>query len=231
MRLGPRRKSSSPAAEAYARAELPALETPWRHARYAVVDLETTGLDPRRDEIISFASVPVDDGRVRVGEIATAIVRPRRMPRAETIRIHGLRAADLESAPPLEESLDLVLEALTGRILVANVAWVERRFLTAALKARGIELRGPVLDSDVLSQAVPDRVPDPEGEPLRVGGTSGPRQSREARRLGLPVHRPHHADGDALTAAQIFIAAATHLDRAQPQTVGSLVELSERGAR
>jgi DNA polymerase-3 subunit epsilon len=152
------------------------------------------------------------------------------MPRAETIRIHGLRAVDLETAAPLEESLDLMLEALAGRFLVANVAWVERRFLSAALGARGIELRGPVLDSDVLSQAVPDRVKDPEEESLRVGGTSGPRQSREARRLGLPVHRPHHADGDALTAAQIFIATVAHLDRAEPQTVGSLVELSERAA-
>jgi DNA polymerase III epsilon subunit-like protein len=43
-----------------------------------------------------------------------------------------------------------------------------------------------------------------------------------ARALGLPAHRPHHADGDALTTAQAFIALATHLDRFTPQTVGSL---------
>jgi DNA polymerase III epsilon subunit-like protein len=42
------------------------------------------------------------------------------------------------------------------------------------------------------------------------------------RSLGLPVHRPHHADGDALTTAQAFIALATHLEVFKPQTVGSL---------
>ena len=47
-----------------------------------------------------------------------------------------------------------------------------------------------------------------------------------ARGLGLPVHRPHHADGDALTTAQAFIALATHLEEFGPQTVGSLVRIS-----
>ena len=46
--------------------------------------------------------------------------------------------------------------------------------------------------------------------------------------LGLPVHRPHEADGDALTTAQVFIALASHLDRASPQTVGSLEHISGR---
>ena len=46
--------------------------------------------------------------------------------------------------------------------------------------------------------------------------------SDAARDLGLPVHRPHHADGDALTTAQLFLALATRLDAREPQTVGSL---------
>jgi DNA polymerase III epsilon subunit-like protein len=49
-----------------------------------------------------------------------------------------------------------------------------------------------------------------------------------ARAFGLPVHRPHVAAGDALTAAQLFLALATHLDAREPQTVGSLARLSVR---
>jgi DNA polymerase III epsilon subunit-like protein len=40
------------------------------------------------------------------------------------------------------------------------------------------------------------------------------------------VHRPHHAEGDALTTAQAFIVLATHLDGFSPQTLGSLVRIS-----
>jgi DNA polymerase-3 subunit epsilon len=213
-----RRADLSPTGRAYRNATPTSRSTPWRRARFAVVDLETTGLDPKHDEIISFASVPIEDGRVMVGGVRTAVIRPERMPEAETIRIHGLRPADLVNAPALPEVLDLILEALTGRVLVAHVAWVERGFLSAAIKPAGLRLVEPVLDTAALAPHVlgPDRRDDAEPLPL----------SHAAESLGLPVHRPHHAEGDALTTAQLFLALAGHLDRTEPQTVGSLARLS-----
>ena len=216
IRLPFRRRS--PAASAYSRAKPPSLTAPWREAAFTAVDLELTGLDPRRDEIISFAAVPIEEGRVVVGDARTAIVRPERMPSAETIRIHGLRPADLAEAPPLVEVLELILEALTGRIVVAHPARVEREFLSVALRAAGIRLAEPVICTATLAgQVLADRVGARGGEvPL----------SDAAGALGLPVHAPHTAEGDALTTAQLFIALATRLDRREPQTVGSMARLS-----
>jgi DNA polymerase-3 subunit epsilon len=211
------RPRSAPGA-AYARAASASAGTPWREASFAVVDLEMTGLDPEHDEIISFASVPIDDGRVLAGRTRAAIVRPQRMPTATTIRIHGLRPADLAAAPPLAEVLDLVLEALTGRILVAHPAWVERMFLAPALRTAGVKLREPVLCTARIAAHV-----------LASGEGSGEREiplSEAAERLNLPVHRPHEAAGDALTTAQLFLALATRLERRSPQTVGTLAKLS-----
>ena len=153
-----------------------------------------------------------------VGRIRTAIIRPSEMPEAETIRIHGLRPMDLADAAEFPDVLDLILEALTGRVLVAHAAWVERGFLAAALKRAGLRLHKPVLDTAVLARRVlePDRPADEVALPL----------SEVARRLGLPVHRPHIAEGDALTTAQLFLALAAHLDGVEPQTVGSLARLS-----
>ena len=67
---------------------------------FTVVDLETTGLDPAADEIISFATVTVSGGTVRLDDARYELVRPRRMPDSDTIRIHGLRETDLVDAPP-----------------------------------------------------------------------------------------------------------------------------------
>jgi DNA polymerase-3 subunit epsilon len=194
--------------------------TPWREAVFTVLDFETTGLDPSAHEIISFATVTVAEGRVSLADARYELVRPRRMPDAESIRIHGLREADLVDAAPLSEHLDGLLEALNGRAIVAHVAKVERGFLGAALEERGLEVRNPFIDTASLDRELRRLRQQPAAEREPIG------LSAMARELGLPVHRPHHADGDALTTAQAFIALATHLDELGPRTVGSLVRIS-----
>lgn len=214
---------------------MPAASTPWREATFSVVDLELTGLDPASDEMISFAAITVAEGRIRLDDARYLVIRPERMPDADTIRIHGLRESDLVDAPPLQDVIDDVISSLTGRALVAHVAAVERGFLQTALARVGIPLRNPIIDTAVLSVELRRlrREPPPAAE---VGAASriavsSPGLSDVARSLGLPVHRPHHAQGDALTAAQAFIALATHLEQFGPQSVGSLVRISrpERG--
>lgn len=208
------------AAHAYRDARLPAPTAAWREVRFTVVDLETTGLDPTADEIISFAAVTVAGGKVRLDDVRYELVRPRRMPDADTIRIHGLRETDLADAPRLGEVIDGLLEALTGSSLVAHVAAIERGFLDTAMRRRGLELRNPIVDTAELDRELRRlaRKPPSEHEPITL--------SDMARGLGLPVHRPHHADGDALTTAQAFIALATHLEAFEPQTLGTLSRAS-----
>jgi DNA polymerase-3 subunit epsilon len=208
------------AAQAYLEAPFPEASLGWQEATFTVLDFETTGLDHDSHEIISFATVTVAAGRVSLADARHELVRPRRMPDADSIRIHGLRESDLTDAAPLSEQLDLLLEALTGRVIVAHVAAVERGFLGTALAGRGLEVHNPFVDTALLDRELRRlrQAPAAEQEPIGL--------SAMARELGLPVHRPHHADGDALTTAQAFIALAAHLDEFDPQTVGSLERIS-----
>jgi DNA polymerase-3 subunit epsilon len=179
-----------------------------------VIDLELTGLDPTVDSIVSFAALQIAGGRLRLSDLRYQLIRPARMPDAETIRIHGLRSSDLAGAPMLSEVLDGLLDALTGTALVAHVAAVEKGFLDAALQTHCLTLSNPVIDTAGLATELRRRRGESVSDPADL--------SSVARSLGLPVHRPHHADGDALTTAQLFLALASHLDTLEPQTVGSL---------
>jgi DNA polymerase-3 subunit epsilon len=185
------------------------------------VDLETTGLDPGRDEIVSVAVMPVDAGRVVPGAGLYRLVRPERPLTADSITIHGIRPADLESAPRLDEILDEVLVAFTGRLLVAHAAFVERGFLEPALATRGVRLRGDIADTRLLGRAWLAEH-DHASVPAQLGLTD------LAERLGLPAHRPHHAFGDALTTAQVFLALATHLEHRGRLSVKTIMTLSRQ---
>jgi DNA polymerase III subunit epsilon len=192
------------AAERYLRTASPAPYVPWRDASFAVLGLEVTGPNPEYDEIGSVAWVPVERGRAIIGEASETTVRPGR----------------------LEESLDPILDALTGRVLVAHAAPVHVGFLSAALNCLGVCLRGPALDTAMLAARLPGRAAADADRPQAVD--TAPGLSTAAAGMGLPVHRPHQASGEALTAAQLFMALASHLDQVHPQSVGSLARLCSK---
>ncbi len=214
------RRKLSPGAADYHAADRPEQSTPWRLARWCVVDFELSGLDPRRHEIISFGAVPIEDGRIQLAHAVSGFVRPSRPLSEPSILIHGIRAGDLVDAPPLEEAIDPLLAAMAGRTLVAHVASVERAFLRRALRRQRLRLRGPVVDSEVIARLWLAE---------RDGAVPAKRTLHDlARLLGLPARGEHDALGDALTTAQLFLAAVTHLDALAGETVQSLVRAPRR---
>lgn len=176
--------------------------------------METTGLDPRRDEVISFAAVPVEEARIVAGAAVRGLVRPRVPPPASSIEVHGLRPADLDAAPAAPQALEPLVGALRGRIPVAHAAWVERAFLAPHLRALGFRLPRRAVDTALLWRmlSIARGQEDPGWWAL----------SALAGALDLPAHRPHEAEGDALTTAQVLLALATHLEAHGRATVGAL---------
>jgi DNA polymerase-3 subunit epsilon len=191
--------------------------TPWREAEFCVLDLETTGLDLGRDDIVSFGAALVIRGRIPCGRLAYREVRPARPVSVGALTVHGLRTADLADAPAIDDVLDEVIDLLAGRTLVAHAAWVERAFLDRVLRRRGYRIGRAVVDTAALLRAC--RLAGP------ATGTE-PNLEDAARRLGLPVHTPHHALGDAFTTAEVFLALATRLERGRRLTVGNLCSVS-----
>jgi DNA polymerase-3 subunit epsilon len=221
MRL---RSSPRGAAAAFVAAGRPSGATPWREAGWCALDLELTGLDPRRDEIIAIGAVPVEDGRVLLGKSFYTLVRAARRSELGAILAHKLRVTDLAEAPSLDDSIDAVLEGLAGRIPVFHAAWIERAFLSPLFARRRVKLPAAA-DTDVLGRlwlrhrdgVAPARVP----------------LTKLAETLGQRPEAPHHALGDALMTANVFIALASHFDERSPQTVATLVNAGEqlRGIR
>ena len=193
--------------------------TPWRRAHYCVVDLELSGLDPQSDEIISFAGVPIDSGRVIAGNAVYGLCRSSRPLPESSVLVHGIRTVDLAEAPPVDEAIRPLLAVMTGRVLVAHAAWIEASFLAPVLRRQGVRLRQPVLDTRELGRLLAVE----RGQRQAVSSLS-----ELASSLRLPVHRPHHALGDALTTAQVFIALASLLDQYSAQTVRSLAGAMRR---
>jgi DNA polymerase III subunit epsilon len=215
MRL---RSPRDPAAVAFARAGAPAATTPWRDASWCALDLELTGLDPRKNDIIAVGAVPIEGGRVVLGDARYTLVRTSRRSEHGAVLVHKLRVADLADAPVLEQAIELVLDVLAGRVPVFHTAAVERSFLVPLFKRRGVRLPDAA-DTELLGRLwLREHAAAPSALTL----------AKLSSALGQPSETPHHALGDALTTANAFIALATHLDAIGPQTVDSLVRAGDR---
>jgi DNA polymerase-3 subunit epsilon len=203
----------------------PPLRAGWRDTEFCVLDIETTGMDLRRDDIVSYGAVIVANGRIHCGRSAYGLVMPERQVSVASLTVHNLRQADLAGAPRIEDLLDDLIDLLAHRVLVAHAAWFEEAFLNRTLRPRGRALGRAVIDTAALLNACGLT---PVGSPRESGVEAA------ARHLKLPVHTPHHALGDAVTAAEIFLVLATRLERslsatpARPLSVRQLCELSHR---
>jgi DNA polymerase-3 subunit epsilon len=188
----------------------------WRSVPFAVVDLETTGLEPERDAIVSFGVVPVDGGVARLDRAVSRIVHPDRPMAADVVAIHGIRPHDLDGAASLDAVADELRSAIEGRVVVAWTSWVEAAFLARALggtvnawSRRIVDVRRLAILEDHLA----GRNPSPA-----VSASL----SVTADRFGVPPDRPHHALWDAFVTAQLLLVVATRLERRGRGRVGAL---------
>ena len=125
---------------------------------------------------------------------------------------------DLDDAPPLA-AVSPILDGLIGdHPVVAHCAWIERSFLRKAFRRSYLSFTSPMVDTAVLARHILDVELEPgQSVSLEYATTE----------LGLPVHSPHHALGDAVTTASLFIALASQLERGKTLTTAHLLALSE----
>ena len=94
---------------------------------FAVVDVETTGLDPSVDAVVEVACLRVEAGVVV--ERVVSLVNPLRDIPYRASDVHGIYADDVWNAPTLEELEDVLLATTRGATVVAHNARFDLGFL------------------------------------------------------------------------------------------------------
>ncbi len=197
----------------------------WRSYSYCAVDVETTGLDLQKDEVISIGAVTIMDGRFKGSGNFYEEITPSKEPSHSSIEVHGLRGVDLVTAKSAEIVIPDLIDYIEGKCLIAHASWVERAFLSHRMRPYGHKYPKRVIDTAALA---------------RHAGYADKESDREpsleflARQLNLPVYTPHHALGDALTTAAVFLALAAGIEKkllaekGEILTLQSLLSISTR---
>jgi DNA polymerase-3 subunit epsilon len=168
--------------------------------RFAVVDVETSGLSVRRHHVLQVGLVVID-GSGRVFDRWSSLVAPRRRWwfRVGPSHIHGIHRPQLRAAPSGHQVLTELTARLGDAHFVAHNAEFDAAFLRKAADTHGVDLS---IDNPLCTLKLSRRL-DPDRQLSH-------RLVDLCARYGVELLRPH----DALADADATAAVLPHLLRA-----------------
>jgi DNA polymerase-3 subunit epsilon len=174
------------------------------------IDCETTGLDTRRDEIVTIAAVPIHGRRILASRRFEATVRPSARMKAEAIKTHRLREGDVAGGRRVEDVLPELLRFIGSRPLVGYYVEFDVAMINKTVRRLfGIELPNARIEVSRLyyERKYGDAPPGAKFE-LRFAAILAD--------LGLPALDQHDALSDAVMTAMMYVC---------------LIDLKQRGVR
>ncbi len=165
---------------------------------YVVFDTETTGLNPKTDEILSIGAVKIRGHKILTSETFELFLKPSGDIDKKSITIHHIRPCDLDDAVPPQEAIEKFLNFIGSRTLVGyylefDIAMIERYvkpWLGITLPNPKIEVSGLYFDHKTA---------------LIPQGNIDLRFDTMIRDLKVPNMGQHNAVNDAIMTAMIFL--------------------------
>ena len=193
-------------------------ETPTDEVRFVVLDTETTGLDPRRDRLITIGAVGVKASEMILADSFEALLRLAY--NSSAVTVHGITREEAQEGVEEPKALEQFLPYLRDGVIVGHHILHDVETLNAACQRHfGITLRNRFLDTMDLTLH------------LRKDGAFASQQEIEGFSLdslcevfAVAPHDRHTAGGDAFITALIFLRLL-HLGRRFGRvTLGALSE-------
>jgi len=85
---------------------------------YVVFDTETTGLNPKEDEILSIGAVKIKDNKILTSQTFEVYLKNYKEISSKSIEIHGIRPCDLHNAKNVETGIKEFLYFIGSRPLI-----------------------------------------------------------------------------------------------------------------
>lgn len=159
--------------------------------RYVVLDTETTGLDPRRDRIITIGAVAVRDEEIRLDDSFEAMLKIDY--NRGSVTVHGVTRDEAAEGMDEREAVEQFLAYLGDGVIVGHHIGHDVEALNCACERHfGKRMSNRWLDTNDLCERLGVEIGGHELDAL-------------CARFGIVPHDRHTAGGDAFLTAQIFL--------------------------
>jgi DNA polymerase III subunit epsilon len=165
---------------------------------YVCFDCETTGLNPKIDDIVSIGAVIIKNNTIISSKKFVKFVKPKTKLQADAIKIHHIRECDLKDAEDIDDVIKEFLQFIGNRTLVGYFLEFDIAMINKYLKPKlGIKLPNKALEvSAIYHDFKIEKIPQ---------GNIDLRFNTIMNELKIPSLGKHDAYNDALMTSMIFI--------------------------
>lgn len=211
------RKAPDGALKDFLSVPFPSMQEKVNNVPILAVDFETTGLDPKRDQILSVGHIMVENFEIMLGSAYHKIIQTRGDLSEENVVIHQIMDDAKTEGDTLKEVVENLLQALAGKVMLVHFGRIEKNFLEkACIELYGMAPIYPIIDTLMLAKRRLDRKTS-SYDPSEL------RLFTLRNRYSLPRYGAHNALSDALATAELFFAEVGKRDEKTPPTLKSVL--------
>jgi DNA polymerase-3 subunit epsilon len=171
---------------------------------FVVCDTELTGLNKRKDEIISIGAVRIVNLQVELSQTFHRYIQPKNVDPNQATLVHRITPEELKAAPPMDEVLPGFVDFCGDALIVGHFVGIDMHFLAkASRKSLGGMISNPSIDTMRLARGYE------EAKCVDFYGGCDQSQSYNldvlTEEFNLPRFKPHDALEDALQTAYLFL--------------------------
>ncbi|UTJ07145.1 3'-5' exonuclease [Arcobacter roscoffensis] len=165
---------------------------------YVCLDCETTGLSPRKDEILSIGAVIIKENKILMRKTLNIFVKPSKKIDAESIKIHHIRPIDLQNAINPKDAILELLDFIGNRPIVGYYIKFDVAMISKYTKKYiGISLPNETIEVSSMYYKTRKRSSDYEFIDLKFDTIM--------KELDLPELGKHDALNDAIMTSMMFL--------------------------
>jgi len=177
------------------------------------LDFETTGLDVKKDKVVSIGTVNVIKLGVDLQSSSHQLISTNSQLPETSVVIHEITDSQLVNGISIDVALPILLKLLSGKVLLAHNAKLELGFINRLCnELYNTDFVIPVIDTQNLAKRSLERK-------NRIYKNNELRLFNLRRSFNMPAYKAHNALMDAIATAELFLAM---VNKISPKTTARL---------
>lgn len=165
---------------------------------YVCLDCETSGLNPKKDEILSIGAVHIKENKILMRKTFNIFLKPSKNINPESIKIHHIRPIDLENGIIPQDGIYQLLEFIGSRPIVGYYIKFDVAIISKYTKEFiGINLPNKTIEVSSMYYKIRKKTTHYEFIDLRFDTI--------LKNLNIPALGKHDALNDAIMTSMMFL--------------------------